>query len=424
MKSVFTERTLKQLLATPPAAELSIPDPSLPRFGLRLKPASGEGATFAATWVLRYTLNGQKRRYRVGDARAMGYEEARQEALDLLVRVDKGVDVAAEKSEARGRITVAQAWEQYLESTKFEECTAGSQTAIRNHGRLHILPELGALALADVAPSHARAMVSKYSVVRKVKTKKGKLVERGGAGAARKAFRTLSAFMGWCADTAGLIEANPLYRAVKLRADGNRQQCWTPEEYKAFFSACERLEGNGAGKVRRVVADAIRLLVFTGMRRSEVLNLKWSQLRLDDSKILLPAKSHKAGHKTGRMRVIDLVPLAVEVLKRQPQHEGIERVFPGNGGAKLALNREFNRARDAAKLPADYVPHGLRHSLATHAALQKASVPELMQLLGHSSPQMAMRYVKLAQDFGSGVAGKAVNAALGLVETADKDAAA
>jgi len=421
MRSLFTERHLKQLLATAPEAELSIPDPMLPRFALRLKPARGSGR-FAATWVIRYTFNGQKRRMVVGDARAKGYEVARKEAGGYLARVDSGVDVAAEREEARGRITVAQAWEQYLASPKFEAYTAGSQVATRNHGRLHILPELGVLALDAVAPSDARAMVTKFSVVRKVKNKKGRLVSRGGVGAARKAFRTLSAFMGWCADTAGLIELNPLYRAVKLRADGHRQQCWSPDEYKAFFAACERLEGNGAGKVRRVVADAIRLLVFTGMRRGEVLNLTWPQVRLKEGKIILGAKLHKAGHKTGRQRVIDLVPLAVEVLERQPRHEDVERVFPGDGGAKLALNREFNRARDAAGLPNDYVPHGLRHSLATHAALQKATVPELMQLLGHSSPQMALRYVKLAQDFGGGIAGKAVNAALGIPEASNKEA--
>jgi integrase len=428
MRSLFTERALKQLLATAPTTELSIPDPTLPRFGLRLKPARGPGA-FAATWVIRYTFNGQKRRVSVGDARAMSYQGdgdnpgARDLAAAMLARVDSGIDVATERAEARGRLTLAQAWDQYLASPKFESCTAGSQVAMRNHGRLHIVPELGALALTEVSPKDARAMVAKVTVVKKVKNKKGRLVSRGGAGAARKAFRTLSAFMGWCADTAGLIEANPLYRAVKLRAEGQRQQCWTPEEYKAFFAACEQLEGNGKGKVRRVVADAIRLLVLTGMRRSEVLNLTWSQVRLKDGKIILGAKLHKAGHKTGRQRVIDLVPLAVDLLERQPKHEGVERVFPGNGGAKLALNREFNRARDAAGLPADYVPHGLRHSLATHAALQKATVPELMQLLGHSSPQMALRYVKMAQEFGGGVAGKAVNSALGIPEASTKDAA-
>jgi integrase len=373
--------------------------------------------------VIRYTFNGQKRRMSVGDARAKGYEEARKEAAALLARVDGGTDVSTEREVSAGRITLAQAWDQYLASPKFQSCTAGSQVAIRLHGRLHILPELGALALADVSPSDARAMVAKFSVVRKVKSKKGKLVSRGGVGAARKAFRTLSAFMGWCADTAGLIESNPLYRAVKMRGDGQRQQCWTPDEYKGFFAACERLEGNGAGKVRRVIADAIRMLVFTGMRRSEVLNLTWPQVRTKEGKIVLAAKAHKAGHKTGRQRVVDLVPLAVEVLERQPKYEGVERVFPGNGGAKLALNREFNRAREAAGLPVDYVPHGLRHSLATHAALQKATVPELMQLLGHSSPQMAMRYVKMAQEFGGGVAGRAVNAALGIPERAHKGAA-
>jgi len=424
MRSPFTERALEQLRNSRPTKDSWVGDPTLPRFGLRLKPASSEASRPALSWAIRYSVNGVKRRYHVADARSTDYnDKLRKRVSELLHKIDDGTDIANERVAERGRITFAAAWELYLKSQKFAECRPRSQGSIRDHGRLHLLPELGAKALADIGPNDARALVAKFSTVRKIKDKWGKLVQRGGPVTARKAFSTLSAFMGWAADVSGLIERNPLYRAVKLRADRRREQMWSSEEYQRFFAALDALAGFGPDKVRPVVADAIRLIAFSGMRRGEVQNLVWSQVRLRESKIILAANAHKAGSKTNKMRVIDLDPLAVEVIKRQPKHEDVERVFPGTGGAKLTINTEFRRARDAAELSSSYVPHGLRHSLATHAAMKKATVPELMQLLGHSSPAMAMRYVKLASDLGAGVATRAVDSIMGRVDKAHESQA-
>jgi integrase len=72
-------------------------------------------------------------------------------------------------------------------------------------------------------------------------------------------------------------------------------------------------------------------------------------------------------------------------------------VFVPVRGNKMSVNRDWNRIRDAAKLPADLTLHGLRHSVGTAAVIAGLSLPEVQKLLRHRSPTMTSRYIHLAE---------------------------
>ena len=272
MRSLFTERHLKHLLATPPAAELSIPDPTLPRFGLRLKPSRGPG-TFAATWTLRYTFNGQKRRYSVGDARAKEYQARGKSprATPPISRVDNGVDVAAEKSTRPGGLRSRRHGTSISHPRNSKPVRRGRKPRSVTTAGCISFPN-SARSPLPTSPRATRARSSRSFSRAKGQEQEGQVVSAAARGLRAKR-SALVGVHGLVRGYGGVIELNPLYRAVKLRADGHRQQCWTPDEYKRFL---RRAKAKGTGRQgARVVADAIRLLVFTGMRRSEVLNLTW-----------------------------------------------------------------------------------------------------------------------------------------------------
>ncbi|MCM2256579.1 MAG: site-specific integrase, partial [Vicinamibacteria bacterium] len=139
---------------------------------------------------------------------------------------------------------------------------------------------------------------------------------------------------------------------------------------------------------------AIRLLVFTGARASEVLGLTWDSVDLEAGRARLP--DSKTGAKT-----VFLPAPAVKLLKELPRLEGNPYVIPGGRkGQPLTLwgvEQVWQVIRRRAGL-VDVRLHDLRHSFASMAAADGQSLPVIGALLGHSQAQTTKRYAHLSAD--------------------------
>jgi integrase len=142
------------------------------------------------------------------------------------------------------------------------------------------------------------------------------------------------------------------------------------------------------------VVPAIRLLIFTGARRGEILGLRWQYVNWERQCLDLP--DSKTGPKT-----IHLNPPALDVLSaladRRP--DGAAWVLPGRvAGQPLSkLNYAWGRIRQRAEL--DNVRlHDLRHGFASVAAALHTSLPIIGALLGHTQPSTTARYAHLSAD--------------------------
>ena len=131
-------------------------------------------------------------------------------------------------------------------------------------------------------------------------------------------------------------------------------------------------------------ADIIRLLLLTGCRRGEILNLRWDEvhgdtLRLTDS-------------KTGPRAVL-LNTEAQRILTRQC-HGNSRYVFPSPPESARPRSHELSlwyHARRRAGLE-DVRLHDCRHTFASQAVLQGVPVPVVARLLGHRNAAMTLRY--------------------------------
>ena len=140
-------------------------------------------------------------------------------------------------------------------------------------------------------------------------------------------------------------------------------------------------------KEGREQADIIRLLLFTGCRRGEVLGLRWSEVHPD---ALMLADS-----KTGP-RKVPLNSQARAVLRRRPRN-GSPFVFPSPQDPSRPRSRNlalWNRVRREAGIE-DVRLHDLRHTVASHAAMNGVPLPVVSRLLGHSNPRTTLRYAHL-----------------------------
>jgi integrase len=147
----------------------------------------------------------------------------------------------------------------------------------------------------------------------------------------------------------------------------------------------------------QAAADVVRLALYTGARREEILRLRWPEV--DFTRGLWMLRDRKAGGDTG----FPLSAPALAVLKKRhgarPLNEKGEEVskfvFPGIG-KKYGYLRDpraaFARIKAAAKLPASFrLLHGNRHHFASMLVAEGVDMLTVARLLGHRDAQMVMR---------------------------------
>ena len=199
----------------------------------------------------------------------------------------------------------------------------------------------------------------------------------------------LSKFMNW-AEEKGLRPqfSNPV-RGIRKYPENHRERFLTAEELQRLGESLDE-ELREHGDIYAVAA--IRLLILTGARLSEILTLKWEYVDLDRGLLLLP------NSKTGKKAIV-LNAAARKVLEELPRLNGNPHVICGHkeGQHLVNLQKPWRRIRKRADIE-DVRIHDLRHTFASLAARQGGSLPRIGALLGHSQMQTTQRYAHLIVD--------------------------
>jgi integrase len=169
-------------------------------------------------------------------------------------------------------------------------------------------------------------------------------------------------------------------RKVKPVPENNcRLRYLAAEEVRALIGAC-------APHLRPVVIVAAN----TGMRRGEILKLKWSQVDLRHGFILLD------NTKNGHRREIPINTTVREVFESISRGPESEYVFPNRYGDPYRwLDASFKTACRKAEIH-DFKFHDLRHTAASHLIMSGIDITTVKELLGHKTLAMTMRYAHLA----------------------------
>lgn len=238
--------------------------------------------------------------------------------------------------------------------------------------RLYLKPAFGHLEFAAIKRTH---------------------VEEAHAGwkdkprAANHALAVLSTMMNW-AEEHGYRDrdTNPC-RRIPHYPQNNRECFLQPEELARLGTVLKQVEK--AGSVEPYALAAIRLLIFTGARLSEILTLRWSYVDLQRQTLLLP--DSKTGQKT-----IPLNAAAIAVLKKIPKMEKNPHVIVGRkpGSRLINLQKPWQYVRSLAKLD-DVRLHDLRHTFASVGVAAGGSLPIIGRALGHSQVSTTQRYAHL-----------------------------
>jgi integrase len=411
-----------------PKIPTSYYDDSLTGFGLIIRP------TGARSWIVEYRPGAggrgvAKRRMVIGSPDTLTPEKAREAAAKILAQAELGGDPAAERAAERADITVTDLCDSYLKEgvdLKKASTIATDKSRIERH----IKPLLGRKRVASVTSQDVKSFmrdVANGKTARDVKTgKRGRSIVRGGKGAATRTVRLLGGIFTFAIEHKYCSD-NPVH-GVQKYPDGKKERYLTTAELNRLGVAIHEAETVGIPhkpsaskhapkkKVRTVVdqfaAAAIRLLIFTGCRLSEILNLRWTEVDTERGLLFLPDS------KTGRKTIVLSAP-ALAILEALPR-VGVFVIASESAGQKderprADLNRPWRAIRRRAGIE-DVRIHDLRHSFASVGVGASLGLPIIGKLLGHSQASTTQRYAHLDADPARRAAneiGRQIAAALG-----------
>lgn len=392
--------------AAPVAAVYILRDEDLAGFGLRVTP------TGSKAWVVDFRPNGggrkaPKRLMTLGSYGTLTAEEARRAAKDVLASVRLGADPAGARHKSRAMLTVAEFGERFLEQycqpPRMKPTTAALYA---DNLRRLAKPFIGSIKLdavtkADVARMH-------------------RAIGQDRPTSANNVLVTLASLYKFAAAEGLLPEGTNPARGVQRFKSQAMERFLSDEEFARLGEAIREAETIGLPWRQNELADpskakhrpkdpakrmiilppdvaaALRLLLFTGCRKSEILNLRWAEV--DFERGLLNLEQSKTGRKT-----VVLNAPALQILSDMPRVG--EHVFPGDDAKapRSSVTAHWYRVRARAGLDgADGKPpvrlHDLRHTFASVGMSGGLGLPIVGKLLGHTQSSTTQRYAHLDAD--------------------------
>lgn len=182
-----------------------------------------------------------------------------------------------------------------------------------------------------------------------------------------------------------MVESEVLKRVrkVKLLQDtGKRLRYLSKEECQSLIDSCDP-------HLKPIVITALN----TGMRKGEILNLRWDQVDLRHGFILLSVTKNGERREIPINKTLEAVFLDKSLIRRLD----VPYVFydPVTGKPYRDIKRSFNSAVKRSKIQ-DFHFHDLRHTFASHLVMAGVDLTTVKELLGHKDIKMTLRYAHLA----------------------------
>jgi integrase len=392
--------------AAPKDGDTRIWDIELRGFMLRIS-SSGR-----KSYCVKYRVNREQRWMTIGEhGLPWTPEEARNRAREVISEATKGNDLSAGPAariaaqvavlqgkggkviaEAMRDATIGALFELYFREGPSDKPLkrASSWAVDATSYKRHIKPVLDDMIARDLYPSDLAAWQSAVAAGKTsadLKTGfRGRAIVTGGPSAAARGMRCLSAMISW-AIWREILEVNPATKVQKLK-DNRRERSISTQEAQRLWSVLD--EAQAAWVIAPNYADIIRLIMLTGARRNEITELSWSEVDLERSRLLLPPARTKMGSQN-KSRTIILSEQARTILEGLPRLGPYVFMSQISGKPVVGINKVWLKVREIAGLQ-DVRLHDLRHSFATFAVEDGASLYLVGRALGHANASSTERY--------------------------------
>lgn len=370
-------------------------DTEITGFGVRV------GRSGRKVWIVEYRPGAGGRgvstkRPKLGDTTVLTVEKARKAAKIALARARLGDDLADKREVDRDMPTINEYSKVFMKDHVEAKRKASTAKTYWGHLERMILPNIGSVKIHLLTTEE----VTKLHL---------KIGRENGKGVANRMLITLSSMYGYLRRLKKFTGPNPA-AGVERFPEGFQERFLNSEEVAAIGAAL--LQGETVGIpwrvdeskptakhiqkknrftiIDRFAAAAIRLLLLTGCRKGEILNLRWDQVDLERGLLFLPDS------KTGKKQVI-LNSFALMILHDLPRVGPY--VIPGKwpDRPRHDLQKPWRRVLEHSGIAPARI-HDLRHTNASVGIAAGVGLPIVGKLLGHLSTETTKRYAHIADD--------------------------
>jgi len=363
----FTDAYVKKL-NPPKSGRFEVLDKILPGLCLRVTEKGTK------SWSVLYKIDGEEvqsnrsrklRRLTLGKYPLLGLGDARDAARDALEIADKGDDPAvlrrealAGKQEAKEN-TVGRLVEDYLE--RYAKPNLKKAKDIEQKFDKHFLPKWRDKPLDSISRKDAKELIDGIEL----------------PYAADDILGFSRAMFNWGIDNF-ITETNPFDRIKPPKKIRKRDRVLTDDEIKKAWNAAEKM-GYPFGTI-------YQLLILTGQRKSDIADISWSEIDLDDEVpvLVIPRERYKEGDHMRWPHVVPLSAPVLKILEKLPRFKGGDFMFSTRAG-KVPVSG-FSKAE--VKLyelseRTDWWPHDFRRSVETNLAKLKFPPHIYERVVGH-----------------------------------------
>ena len=326
-------------------------------------------------FLWRYQIHGRKRALKVGSYPESSIDAARQQVIEWRSLLAKGIDPQEQReAESKTSITYQKFFDDYL--WPHVKATKRSAKVDESRARIHILPVFGHRPMAEITTLEWQRFHNE---------KKIQLSPATANRVMENVKRAYSLSIQWSLLPATAHTPQP----IRMHQENNiKTRYLSLDELRRFMQALDQSRNP-------LMSDYFRLLLATGCRKSEILQLKHEHVNLEHRLIKIP------NPKSGRARHVVMNEQAYEVLLRHQPVPGNPFVFPGRVPGQPIFNptRAWRAILKAASIDVKSTTlHTLRHTFASLLVNEGASLHEVANLLGHSASggtEMTQRYAHL-----------------------------
>ena len=343
----------------PDATEYVVWDTRVAGLGVRVRPSGHR------SFVWHGLANGALRRKTIGPTTLSTVEDARRDCLVL----QSGTASPTTRNLSTAPLFGEFVTDEWAPAYR-QRCASSWWRSVDHALKRQLIPTFGRLRLDRIRRADVERWFDSYS--------------RTAPGGANKALQLLTQIMRAAVAT-GHAHGNPT-QGIRKNRRRKLSRFLSGDEIERLHRVLDRLVEERPS--RRTQADIVRLLLLTGCRRGEILQLKWSEmdgdaLRLEDS-------------KTGP-RTVWLSSAAQAIIARQPQG-GSRFVFPSSIDRERPHHHTLGLwylARKEAGIE-DVRLHDLRHTFASQAVARGVPLSTVARLLGHADTTMTFRYAHVS----------------------------
>lgn len=354
-------------------------DSLLPGFGLKL---SATKAVYVVQRRVKDERGNEKNvRHILGNYRSFSTPtEARKAAGDYLHSMKEGVDPNAEKQRAKSvvtALTVRRVFSDYFETKEHRLRPKTKQVYESAINRC--FADWLELSLADISEA---MIAARHKQLSNANGKRGK-----GEAQANQAMRVLRTLFNFAmisykdAQNQPLLSSNPVKFLSQLdlwNENKRRTSIISDQQLKPWFDAVMKLDN-------ATTRDYLLLCLFTGLRRTEAMKLKWERVQYEGDKPMLSIPKEDA--KTNCEHNVPLSDFVVALFKQRGKIRRIDNnyVFPGDRPGSHLVEPKRAIEKVIKESGVEFSMHDLRRTFETIAARLDIPYYALKKLLNHST---------------------------------------